>query len=753
MMQFPSKLPSSVVHIAALVSLNVLILLRVPFLSGLAGFIYLFLLPGFFLMESLRLEYELFWPRLLHVVALSVAFVLSGGLLTNTIVPLFGDSHPLAFGPVLFVFDLCLIAFGIFNYFFRKATINFTYLSISLKKLLPHISLGLFPIVAVMGATILNNGGSYVLTLVMIESVVILVLWLFFTKRDISESFWQSSIYFIALSLLLMASMRGWHIIGFDSHQEFRVFQLTKNDLFWTMSHLQDAYNACLSITILPTIMSQFIHLPDEYIFKFLNQIVFALMPIGVYTFARNFGDKKIAFLAAFFFMAQPWFFFGMPTLNRQGFGSLFFILTLSVLFSETIQERHKYQLATLYGMAMVVSHYSTTYIAVMLFLLTYGMNKCLSVYFHFKKDITREKSMTKYLSLRFILIIICSVFVWNTLITHTSNNFVEFLDHSSSNIGNVFSGDALTNSINQLLYPYPLRIDLVTYLKNTAVQFRENRFWLHYYSDQSLASQVIRPTSFQFVAPHFGLVINSLSATTFKLLKILVNNVFILVGLFAMLYYWIFRKFKSSEMIFFSLAGFILLALLLIIPGALREYNLERLYFQLLIGWSFVGVYGGVFILGFIKDVQYKYRILACIYCLLLLFFSGVIFNFTGGPAFIAVNNYGEDYEKNYTHDAEVASAKWLGEQHGKSLIYTSSPGVNKLAAFGNVNKENLVSDTLPTLVSKESYVYLTYMNTVGDKATANYNGDEYPYVYPTEFMDQNKDEIYSNGISKVYK
>ena len=65
------------------------------------------------------------------------------------------------------------------------------------------------------------------------------------------------TIYLLSLSLLLMTSLRGWFVTGHDIQREFRVFELASGQGVWNIESFPDAYNACLSVTILPTIIER----------------------------------------------------------------------------------------------------------------------------------------------------------------------------------------------------------------------------------------------------------------------------------------------------------------------------------------------------------------------------------------------------------------------------------------------------------------------------------------------------------------
>src|SRR4029079_19139954 len=58
----------------------------------------------------------------------------------------------------------------------------------------------------------------------------------------------------VATSLLLATSLRGWTITGHDIQDEFLAFRLTNDAQHWSMGAFESAYNACLSVNILPAV-------------------------------------------------------------------------------------------------------------------------------------------------------------------------------------------------------------------------------------------------------------------------------------------------------------------------------------------------------------------------------------------------------------------------------------------------------------------------------------------------------------------
>src|SRR5215471_15031326 len=100
--------------------------------------------------------------------------------------------------------------------------------------------------------------------------------------------------------------------------QEYQVFQLTLQHLTWNMNYYQDAYNACLSITILPTMLQQLTGITSPYIFKFVFQLLFALIAPTIYITLSRYIPRKMALLSTFVFIAFPAFLTDITMLNRQ---------------------------------------------------------------------------------------------------------------------------------------------------------------------------------------------------------------------------------------------------------------------------------------------------------------------------------------------------------------------------------------------------------------------------------------------------
>ena len=754
MINFFNKLTLWQKDLLVLLILNAAILTHIVGLSDVAGIVFLAIFPGIVIQRLIAYKAEFVWERIVHTVALSVSFVMFAGLIVNTLLPLLNIVRPLEQLPVLVSFNVLLIALIVTNFILKKEVKIFLKdfsIKDAISRMLPHLPFFILPILAIAGATILNNGGANIVTGITICIVAALSLYAVSFDHSKRESLIITGLYCASLTLLLISSMRSSHVIGWDINAELQVFRLTQDAAYWSMSHLQDAYNACLSITLLPTIFSNFIHISDEYMYKFLFQFFFALMPISVFYFVRNFFGVRIAILSVIMLIGQVVFSHGMPALIRQEFGFLYFSLMLLILFSAGLEVRKRYILAIIYGSSIIVSHYSTTYIAVFLFTSMIFLNLIVPT---IKKVFPNvfPGQISRTISIWYIVFLIMGTFVWGAIITNTSNNLTRFLDYSGSNIERSFTYDTWSNAIKQIFTPYPHYQDLSQYKQQETVIFRRSYPDMTFYEESLTNLDAITSITFAKSPGLFGVNGKMIAGRIFELLKLVLNNLFIVLGIIILVCRWYVRKYNSSEFIFLAISGFIMFLLLLLLPDALGQYNIDRLYFQLLMIWASLSCVAGFFLLSFMP-VNMRFMTLGVLYCTLMLFYSSLVFTITGGSVLSSMSNFGQDYEKFYAHESEVYAARWLGDRSGTTPIFASSSGYLRLRGYSNVDQHQIFLTTLPSVIDKNSYVFLTHMNIISGISTYEFYNEEYAYTAPMNFFNKNKNLIYDSGTSRVYR
>ena len=133
----------------------------------------------------------------------------------------------------------------------------------------------------------------------------------------------------------------------------------------WSPGNPATAYNACLSVTVLPVALAKLSGLPVLWVFKVLIQVVFAVVPVVVQRITLRFGTAAAATLAGVYFAIFPTFLGDMPWLGRQEVAFVFLALMLLAATEPLAGAWWRRGLVALMALGVVLSHYSTTYLLV----------------------------------------------------------------------------------------------------------------------------------------------------------------------------------------------------------------------------------------------------------------------------------------------------------------------------------------------------------------------------------------------------
>ena len=188
-----------------------------------------------------------------------------------------------------------------------------------------------------------------------------------------------------------------------------------------------------------------------------------------------------------------------------------------------------------------------------------------------------------------------------------------------------------------------------------------------------------------------------------------------------------------------------------LVFPSADNFYGLTRIYAQALILLAYPAVLGGYFLLKLFTK-KYIYAFLLAIILLSFFYSSGLVSQFFGGDAYIILSNFGKEYDEFYTLDAEVKSAQWLA-RNSIPEASVSADIVAQLRLSGYAKMDNVNQNLFPVSIDKEAYVYLSNTNLTRQTAFATSGVHHVGYNAPTQFLNDNKNLIYSNGESAIFK
>jgi uncharacterized membrane protein len=409
--------------------------LGMPLARAAIGVAYLLFIPGLVIIKLLKLDSLGTLESVLYAVGFSVAFLMLAGLLINEFGGLIGISFPLSTLPISLVVNTAVLvgaAAASLRRSPRKQPLQDKKISFTPAMLL----LALIPALSAVGAYYVDATGSNIILLVTIIAIAGLFTVGVLTNR--SPKIYAFAIAMIALALLLHVSLISNYILpyGGDSPVEMYVFDNTQMTSHWnsTFTFLSDEaygrYNAMLSITVLPTVYSNMLGIDPTWVFKIIYPLIFALVPVGLYWLWQPYIGKKLAFIAAFLFMAQSTFFTEMLALNRQMIGELFFVLLLLTLLNKNVRREGKFVAFAILSFGLIFSHYALA--EIFLFL----------IFAAWATSVVYLKRPSFNLQLSMIIFFFVAMFVWYI---YTSGavvfqSFMTFTSYISAQLGDFFN-------------------------------------------------------------------------------------------------------------------------------------------------------------------------------------------------------------------------------------------------------------------------------------------------------------------------
>lgn len=740
---------ASIIAFLVIVDLLVGLDLNFLYIRTILAFLFIIIVPGLLIMLMMKIREVGFWEYLVYTVGLSVAFIMFAGLAVNWILPwLHITDKPLALWPILLSFNLFLLIMA--NVAYRrnkdlKFELKFPQLD-ALNRIFFIIPM-FFPVLAVLGAFILNNNGPNTLTMIMLGGIAVYVFAVVLFHKRLNENVYPWVLFLISSSLLIMTFLRSWYISGHDILTENYVLKETLKKAFWSFNNINHPYNSCLSVTILPAIFKFFTNFLEKYWF-IINQFLFTLAPIALWILTKKYSNNLLAFLASFIFLSHQVFFTDLPYAGRQEVALFFLIVFLLALFNKS-----KYTIITLiFGLSIIISHYSTMYLTISVLCFSYLFFLLNSKIKNRQNNWTKSKSsINGYL----LLIILLFSFLWYFSLSNTSNGLTNVLSISIENIGSTIGEElhAPGASLQSQLTLAKSNVDSAKLLKEYEVSKRQeyiNKTFLQLYDSDTYTNYQIRP-----IYPTY--ITNQFPNKTIKTIYNIANLIKISIKIFALIgaiYLFILLKRKKQD-IEYSIMGFVFLMILIVtivLPFITVKYDLGRVYLQAFIFLALPIVYGVLAVTKFIRE---EYRILILTFIILAWFIAetGALYQLSGSyDVGIALSNQGDYYERYYTHKDEVSSASWLNQTITKSsIIYTDKYAGNKIRSLDGIKITS--SDVIPGSIDRRAYVYLSYTNKVKQRGFQFYNVGVLSYNYPIAFLNANKNKVYNNDGSEIFK
>ena len=770
------RAPLMLAGIAAAANVAVLLREPVPWLSPVAGCVLLFGLPICLLYAKLNWQGADPSERLGYALVLTLLLLMGGGWAIDIVLPHLGVSKPLDHLPVLLATDALIVVLALWQRH-RWPSLTTVHLpTLAGKDRIVLALCGGVVVASVAGAIRLNNGAGGGVTLAMLAAAATVLVLMIAWRNSLNPGVVTTAVYGLAVALLLMTSLRGWYITGHDIQLEYRVFELTKSNGVWSMRNFRNSYNACLSITILPTMVSRVTRIADPYVYKLIFQLIFAYCPVLMYKLARRYASMSVAILAVVFFVSFPAFVNDMPFLNRQEVAFLFIASAFLMMTNRNIAVSTRRCFIALCSVGAVVAHYSSTYVLIGMVTIAWVLESVVPLALPALNAARRRLRLgpltirsagrVRVIGLVNILILVGFCLLWTGVYTRTVSGFVDTVSAVEQSVrGSTGLGSragAVSYGVFSLRAPSGPEV-MNDYEKHAMADTQAGRAGGVQYP-LSLLSQYATPLVSEKNIPltflgralrTLGLNVSSFNSLVRQAAAKLYQALLV-VGLFAALFSKRRRFAPGVELYALACGAAVIVAIQVVLPIVSINYGIERAFQQALIILSPFAAFGTICLFKWLGN-RWSLVLSTALAVFLFLSLSGALPQLLGGYSpQLNLNNAGLYYDLYYVHPQEVTAMHWL------TALGTSRPGDVSSQVVANpytftppqvVLPASLGTDIWPYYLTKTSYVFLGFQTVLEDQAVVSFDGDLIIYRYPIGLLNREKDLIYSSNGVHIYR
>ncbi len=746
---------------------------RLPFLGPAIGFWFIAVFPAYLVYTTDIWNGSPALERLGYSVAAVLLLLMLGGLAINTLLPPLGVARPLDPLPVVILGDVINASL----YAFRRRRPLTVRWRAGLAGLRPYetrllVAAAMCTPLAVLGANRLNNGAGDQLSLAALVVMVVTLFFLLGWHKRLTEPVIGATLYLMSLALLLMTSLRGWSVTGHDIQTEYRVFQLTAAHGRWNISDFHSAYNACLSITILPTEIANVVNVDHPYVYKVFFQVLFALCPVLGYALCRRYAPKAIALLAAIYFIGFPTFFGDMPFLNRQEVAFLF--VCAGVLAVTNSRWPQRVRRIVLFGAALGVelSHYSTMYLFLGMMVVGWLIGVVLGWWRRHSAKGARAiqerpwSDTRRTVGLGSVLVLAAMLVLWGGLATQTAGPFLTDVANAISQLGKSSSATPYSLLSRTTLSPQQV---LDEYRSSALQQNAKQNAATHdtLYLPLSTVDQYATPlanepalplTSLGRLLSRIGVPIETLN-TDVRQGAAKDEQLFVAVGFAVFIFSRRLRERISQELLYLCVGAVAMVAVFAVFPNLSVDYGVLRAFQEALILAAPILVIGSVAAFWPFGQ-KWSMRIAAAVALGIFISTTGLMPQVLGGyPAQLSLNNSGQYYDIYYVHPQDLAAVDWLEGKPGvvptglQAPLGGTTANIFAFTDLSDVNGSQFVDTVYPVLTQRSSWVLLSYAIVHTGRAPLYSDGQLIEYYYPTGLLQANKDLVYNNGGDEIYK
>lgn len=344
---------------------------HIPIFGDIVTLLYLGFVPGMIILRVLNLHKLGNTFTTLLSTGLSIISVILIGLFMNQVYPWFGIANPIDNIPLLVTFTVYNMTLLAVSYYKDRKYSHSAASGLSAGLITSNqfLFICLLPLIAIIGAYTLQYYGNNKIQITLLLTICLLVLLM--AWGYLKKEYYHLAIFSVAISILYYSVLISNHIWGYDIFFEYQFATYVIKHGIWdyTWPH---AYNAMLSVVMYAPIYSKLSGMTLTWIFKFIYPFLFSLISIGLYKIFEERTGSKLAFLAAFFFIAYNGFSYGwMVQMARQQIAEIFLVLLVWLMVDRKIPQNKRKILYLLFGVGLIVSHYSVTYLFMFMLLAT----------------------------------------------------------------------------------------------------------------------------------------------------------------------------------------------------------------------------------------------------------------------------------------------------------------------------------------------------------------------------------------------
>ncbi len=454
--------------------MDVVIVLDIPFVRPICGFLFFTTIPGLLIIYALRLTK--IGPLKTGVIAvgLSLLFLIFAGLFFNEVYYAAGITNPLSVLYLLPSLSFALLLLAIVAYRLSREDRPFITVPnlpslLNANGSLPLLLIpSLFPFLAVIGTYLMNtqqNNGILIALLLLIPSYVVALVVLQ-GRRNIAPVVFPVTILMISSALLLALGLTSNYLVGADVQGQYLAYQQVVSSQHWTLLSNQ-ILTATLGTSLLPAVYQLITGISGVYMFKLVFQLILSVTPLVVYIIARKYLTALYAFLASFLFMAQLQFIANIQSSVNEELALLFFALAFMVLLADDLRGQRETLLFLSFATGAILTHYTTSGILIIVLLIANAIAVTIAGYYRFAHRNDPTKSVRPAIAFAMIVLLFAIYFLWYNQLAQTTNVTGFFVNtvHSFSQFFIVQSrSPAISNAIGQNVVSLPQRVRADTY-------------------------------------------------------------------------------------------------------------------------------------------------------------------------------------------------------------------------------------------------------------------------------------------------